>query len=59
MSIKQDLFQLLRPYYLFNILLSLSYIICKRTTVICSFLFPPQTECELDGVSLFLKFSPI
>lgn len=59
MSIKNDLIQLLRPYYLFNIFLSLSYIICKRTSYICIFLFP-QSECELDGVrSIFKIFRAI
>lgn len=48
MSFKTDLVLLFRPYYLFNILLSLSYIICKRTPGICNVLFA-QGDCELDG----------
>lgn len=48
MAWQSDLKQLLKPYYWFNILLSLSYVACKRTGVICNFLFP-DTECELDS----------
>ena len=47
MSYKADLKQLLKPYYWFNILLSLSYVTCKRTGYICTFLFP-SADCELD-----------
>lgn len=48
MSFKQDCKQLLKPYYIFNILISLSYIICRRTPGICNYLFAVE-ECELDG----------
>ncbi|XP_053623493.1 thioredoxin-related transmembrane protein 2 homolog [Plodia interpunctella] len=48
MSLNKDLRQLLKPYYWVNILLSISYVTCKRTAVICNFLFP-NAECELDS----------
>ncbi|KAJ0169725.1 hypothetical protein K1T71_014331 [Dendrolimus kikuchii] len=48
MSFKSDLRQLLKPYYWFNILLSISYVTCKRTAVICNSLFP-DVDCELDS----------
>lgn len=48
MSFKADLRQLLKPYYWVNILLSISYLTCKRTTVICKFLHP-ESDCELDS----------
>ncbi|XP_045781526.1 thioredoxin-related transmembrane protein 2 homolog [Maniola jurtina] len=47
MSFQKDLRQLLKPYYWVNILLSLTYIVCKRTSIICNFLFP-ESDCELD-----------
>ncbi|KAJ3618413.1 hypothetical protein MTP99_006411 [Tenebrio molitor] len=48
MSIKADLKQLLKPYYLFNILLSLSYVVLKRAPGLCNYLFHVE-ECEFDG----------
>ncbi|XP_028176737.1 thioredoxin-related transmembrane protein 2 homolog [Ostrinia furnacalis] len=48
MAIKGDLRQLLKPYYWVNILLSVSYVTCKRTSIICNFLFP-DADCELDS----------
>lgn len=51
MSFKQDLIQLLKPYYLFNILLSGSYVVLKRTPGLCNYIFSTDT-CEFDGVSL-------
>ncbi|XP_044261327.1 thioredoxin-related transmembrane protein 2 homolog [Tribolium madens] len=48
MSIKADFKQLLKPYYLFNIILSLSYVILKRTPGVCNYLFHVE-ECEFDG----------
>jgi hypothetical protein len=51
MSIKKDLRRLLIPYYWINILLSLSYIIAKKTTPLCKLLYSAKTECgELDMV---------
>lgn len=49
MSIKADLKQLLKPYYIFNLLLSLSYVILKRAPVLCNYLFHVDI-CEFDGV---------
>ncbi|VVD05965.1 unnamed protein product [Leptidea sinapis] len=48
MGYKSDLKQLLKPYYWVNILLSVSYVISKRTGLICEFLFP-NADCELDS----------
>ncbi|XP_023949986.2 thioredoxin-related transmembrane protein 2 homolog [Bicyclus anynana] len=48
MSISKDLRQLLKPYYWVNILLSVTYIVCKRTVIICNILFP-ESDCELDS----------
>lgn len=48
MAFKGDLRQLLKPYYWVNILLSVSYVTCKRTSLICNFLFP-DSDCELDS----------
>ncbi|CAG9818697.1 unnamed protein product [Phaedon cochleariae] len=48
MSFSHDLKQLFKPYYMFNILLSLSYVILKRTPVICNYLFGMDT-CEFEG----------
>ncbi|XP_022901047.1 thioredoxin-related transmembrane protein 2 homolog [Onthophagus taurus] len=48
MSLKSDLIQVLRPYYLINIALSLSYLISKKIPVLCEYLFQAE-ECELDG----------
>jgi len=50
MSFKKDLRLLVKPYYLINILLSVSYIIAKRLPVICNYIFA-QDGCEFDGVS--------
>ncbi|KAK4878834.1 hypothetical protein RN001_011340 [Aquatica leii] len=48
MSFKQDFRQLIKPYYVFNIILSFSYIICRKTPGICNYLFTVE-ECEFDG----------
>lgn len=48
MAFHKDLRQLLKPYYWINILLSISYVISKRTNLICNFLFP-DSDCELDS----------
>lgn len=48
MSYKDDFRQLLKPYYWFNILLSASYIACKLTSPVCTFMFP-SSSCELDN----------
>ncbi|KYN37688.1 Thioredoxin-related transmembrane protein 2 like protein [Trachymyrmex septentrionalis] len=48
MSFKKDLRLLVKPYYLINILLSVSYIIAKRLPVVCNYIFA-QDGCEFDG----------
>ncbi|KAK5638791.1 hypothetical protein RI129_013086 [Pyrocoelia pectoralis] len=48
MSFKEDFKQLLKPYYIFNVILSISYIICRKTPGICNYLFSVE-ECEFDG----------
>ncbi|XP_033224207.1 thioredoxin-related transmembrane protein 2 homolog isoform X2 [Belonocnema kinseyi] len=47
MSLKKDLMLLRKPYYLVNILLSLTYVISKRIPMVCHML--GQAECELDS----------
>ncbi|XP_067015422.1 thioredoxin-related transmembrane protein 2 homolog [Anabrus simplex] len=50
MSFKQDLVLLLKPYYLINIILSLSYIVAKKSPGICTIIFPnSQPLCEFDS----------
>lgn len=48
MSFKADLRQILKPYYWINILMSISYVTCKRTGIICKYLFL-ESDCELDS----------
>lgn len=48
MGIRQDLRQLLKPYYLINITLSISYVLMKRLPGVCNYVFAVD-ECELDG----------
>lgn len=50
MSLKKDLIQLLKPYYLVNVVLSLSYVVLKRLPRVCNYLFEVE-ECEFEGVS--------
>lgn len=52
MSLKNDFKQLLKPYYIFNIILSISYIILKKTPGFCNYLFETE-QCEFDGVTTF------
>jgi len=53
MSIKKDFILLFKPYYLFNILLSLSYLAAKKMPFVCNILFPSSSpQCELDSVSM-------
>lgn len=41
---------LLKPYYLVNIILSLSYIVAKKFPFLCGILFPnSHPQCELDS----------
>ncbi|XP_011501285.1 PREDICTED: thioredoxin-related transmembrane protein 2 homolog [Ceratosolen solmsi marchali] len=55
LHLKRDLRQLMRPYYLINIFLSVSYIVAKRLPYICHFLFS-QTDCELDDREVEILF---
>jgi len=56
MSIKKDFILLFKPYYLFNILLSLSYLVAKKMPFVCNILFPSSSpQCELDSVSTELS----
>ncbi|KAG5887076.1 hypothetical protein JTB14_018246 [Gonioctena quinquepunctata] len=48
MSIKEDLKQLCKPYYIFNIILSLSYVTIKRLPTICNYVFSTD-NCEFEG----------
>jgi hypothetical protein len=50
--VKADLRQLAHPYYIVNIILCLSFIVCKVTHPLCDFLFAPGPVCWLS------KFSP-
>lgn len=53
MSFKNDLKLLTKPYYWINILLSLTYIVAKKTPGLCSYIhpyvFPQEESCELDS----------
>lgn len=50
MGLKKDLILLTKPYYWVNILLSVSYLLAKKTPGICAYLFTPkESECELDS----------
>jgi hypothetical protein len=52
MSFKKDFILLFKPYYLVNILLSLSYLAAKKIPFICNILFSStSSQCELDSVS--------
>lgn len=50
MSIKKDLRLLLKPYYLVNIFLSLTYMVAKRFPLLCHYIFGHDNS-EFDGVS--------
>lgn len=53
MSFKKDLRLVIKPYYWVNIFLSFTYIIAKKTPVLCDYLhgylFPHEEICEFDG----------
>ncbi|XP_015176333.1 PREDICTED: thioredoxin-related transmembrane protein 2 homolog [Polistes dominula] len=55
MSFKNDLKLLLRPYYLINIILSISYMCTKRLPFICHYIFA-QSDCEFDGKETEILF---
>jgi len=51
---KKELLVLLKPYYWVNIILTCSYVFCKKTDIFCQYLFSPTEKiCELDAVSNF------
>ncbi|KAK7580390.1 hypothetical protein V9T40_001019 [Parthenolecanium corni] len=50
MAFVNDLKTLLKPYYWINILMSFSYLIAKKTPILCQYTFPhSEAKCELDG----------
>lgn len=50
MGFQKDLVLLIKPYYWVNIVLSLSYLVAKKTPGLCAYIFNRlETECELDG----------
>lgn len=53
--LKRDLRQILRPYYVINLFLSLSYIVAKKLPYFCHFVFS-DVECEIDTVSKLSYF---
>ncbi|XP_011685898.1 PREDICTED: thioredoxin-related transmembrane protein 2 homolog [Wasmannia auropunctata] len=55
MSFKKDLRLLVKPYYLINILLSVSYIVSKRLPIVCNYIFA-QADCEFDGKETEILF---
>jgi len=51
-SIFKDLKQLIKPYYLVNAILSISFLVMKTVSPICLYMFPPsESQCELNMVS--------
>lgn len=49
---KKELALLLKPYYWVNILLTCSYVFCKKTDFFCNYIFAPtEKTCEFDAVS--------
>lgn len=50
MAFKRDIKLLLKPYYIINILMSVGYVVAKKTPPLCNFLFPTSKPlCELDS----------
>ncbi|CAH1732879.1 hypothetical protein AGLY_014447 [Aphis glycines] len=50
---RKELIALLKPYYWVNILLTCSYVFCKKTDIFCQYLFSPtEGTCELDAKEL-------
>lgn len=51
---RKDLMVLLKPYYWINIILTCSYVFCKKTDILCQYIFAPtEKTCELDAVSTY------
>lgn len=56
---KKELKLLLKPYYFMNIILTCSYVFCKKTDIICNYIFAPTDKtCELDAVSSYFINKP-
>lgn len=53
MDIKKEVKGLMHPYYLVNILLSLSYLLAKCTTPLCNFVFAGDCEIEMRQTEIF------
>ncbi|KAL5238180.1 hypothetical protein ACI65C_005590 [Semiaphis heraclei] len=50
---KKELILLLKPYYWINIILTCSYVFCKKTDIFCQYIFSPtEKNCELDAKEL-------
>lgn len=53
MTFKKDLRLVIKPYYIVNIFLSLTYIIAKKTPGLCNYLHPylfsHEEVCEFDS----------
>ncbi|XP_050425505.1 thioredoxin-related transmembrane protein 2 homolog [Adelges cooleyi] len=50
---KKDLLVLLKPYYWVNVMLTCSFVFCKKNDYVCRHLFEPtDTSCELDTKEL-------
>lgn len=56
---KKELALLLKPYYWVNILLTCSYVFCKKTDFFCNYIFAPtEKTCEFDAVSNYFFYIP-
>ncbi|VVC41306.1 Hypothetical protein CINCED_3A005275 [Cinara cedri] len=50
---KKELLLLLKPYYWVNIILTCSYVFCKKTDILCNYIFAAaEKPCELDTKDL-------
>lgn len=60
MTLKRDFRLLLKPYYVINVIMSIGYVVAKKTPMVCNFLFPSSRPlCELDSVSLYFTFDAL
>ena len=58
MAFKEDFKQLLKPYYLINTFLSVSFVVAKCVWPLCWYVFPPsESQCELNMVILYLTMA--
>lgn len=54
MAFLHDIKELVRPYYLVNCILSISFLVLKTVSPMCMYLFPVgESQCELDMVNTF------